>query len=154
MQNEEGIKIEIHYKLDGNTEWNDFRIAPNKYFDLDEFEQPGFDSVPFFNHAIDYIEDCVEKVVSTKVIISDEYKKTKRIINTSYWNEQKNSITERIDLSNGICESELIIETRIEDIPPIYEVMRIIRKEDILIPIYHGFFTDKDDGSQVERQIF
>ncbi len=147
------VLINIQYKLEGQDIWMGFNLPPHQYFDLDDGEDIEFDSIPMYEHAIDYIKDNVEKVVATKITISNEGKRSKRIITTTYWNEQKNSITERVDLSEGNMENEIIIETRISDTPSIYEIMRVIRRDDTLVPIYHGFITDCEDGSQQEEKI-
>jgi len=147
------VLINISYKLDGQNIWKSFNLSPYQYFELDDGEEIEFDSIPKYNHAIDYIEDNVEKVVATKIIISNESKKSNRTITTTYWNEQKNSITERIDINEGIQENEIIIEIRINDTPSIYEIIRVIRRDDALLPIYHGFITDCNDGSQKEERI-
>lgn len=148
------FNIIIQYKLDGENLWKTFNITPEEYFDLEEDELIEVDSVPIHNHAINYIEDCLNKITNTKIVISDENTRRKRIITTTYWNNQENSIIERLDFDNDFCDyNELIIEGKIKDSPPVFEVMRVVRENDVLIPIYHGFITEMDDGSQVENKI-
>lgn len=75
------------------------------------------------------------------------------MISTYYWNNQKNSLTERIDYFTDNKESEIILVLNNNEEKEISEILRIIRNEDILVPIYHGLITDNKDGYQTENRI-
>lgn len=151
---EENLSIIIQYKTKNwSNEWKIINIHPEEYFDLDRDEVPEVDSVPVHNHAIDYITDCSDDITCTKIIIFDQSNIQKRIITTTYWNNQQNSITERVDYDNDSYDSEMILVIKNQENPSKTDIIRISKSEDILIPVYHGFFTDMEDGSEVENRI-
>lgn len=153
MINDDSVTIKIEYKLDGSETWEFISLSPEDYFDLDEYEQIEIDCIPKYNYAIDYIEQDKEKIINTKITITDKNSNKEKIFLQFYWNKQQNSIVERIDSGENYNDNEIIIETKIQESPPKFEIMRLIRKDGFLAPIYHGFITDNNDGSQTEIQV-
>jgi hypothetical protein len=153
VQGDKIMKIIIRYKID-SADWSVIKIPSEQYFDLDDDEEAEIDSVPLHSHAIDYIEHEKEKVVSTITEIIDPRRHKKRKIITTYWNNQQNSVTERVDSGLGYCDREQIVVTKIQDVPSMYEIIRFVRKDEAMVPIYHGFITDNEDGSQTENRIY
>lgn len=153
MNDRNKIAIEIQYKLEDEKEWKAIELSPEEYFDLDEGEEASIDSVPIHNNTLDYISDSLEKVKSIKTTILDTKINTKRIFLETFWNHQQNQIIERIDSGNGLDYYEIIINTKIQEVPPRYEVIRAVRKEGVLVPGYHAFFTENPDGSETETRI-
>jgi hypothetical protein len=147
------VSINIKYKLIHEQSWVNIDLTPQEYFDLEEYEDIETDSIPLFNHALDYIKTDKEKVEITQIIIHDSAKQAQITITETFWGNQDNRIIERIDVGT-VEEGELIIvESKIKDIPLIYEVIRFNRKEGILVPEYHGFITQNADGSESEEKI-
>lgn len=150
MKNDSLI-VELHYQLKDENKWNIERLSVEDYFDLDENECAEVDSVPKYTHAIEYFPN--KNIVGTKVIIVDTSSNKKRIITTKFWNNQENFVIERKDYFGEQCDVEIIIETKMIEPINTYEIMRIAREDDILVPVYHGFITDVEDGSQLEKRI-
>lgn len=148
-----GVSIKIKYTLIGEEEWHTIDIPPQDYFDLDEGEVIEVDSIPMYNHAIDYIKKDSNKVINTTIIIEGEGNKEKIVINESFWNKQQNRIIEKTYHGIDFREELVIVETKVKEEPVIYEITRAIRKDGILIPVYHGFITENDDGSQTEIKV-
>ena len=148
-----GVSIKIKYALIGEEEWHTVDIFPQDYFDLDEGEVIEVDSIPMYNHAIDYIKKDSNKVINTIIIIEDKGNKEKMVINESFWNNQQNRIIEKIYFGIDFREELVIVETKVKDKPIVYEITKAIRKDGILMPVYHGFITENDDGSQTEIKV-
>lgn len=147
------VAIEIQYKLEGSEKWEVINLSPEEYFELEEGEEPDIDCTPRHNNIIDYIESNVNKVVNIKTVITNTETKTERRFIDTYWNNQKNFIIERIDSSNGFDDVEIIIETKINENPNVYQIIRIVRKDGILIPVLHDFVTENADGTETLTQI-
>lgn len=94
-----------------------------------------------------------KKVACIKTVITDNINNTKRSFLENYWNSQQNFIIERIDESKNGTDSEIIIETQIQEKPKKTEIIRLIRKENILTPVLHSIVTDNEDGSQTEIEV-
>lgn len=68
-----------------------------------------------------------------------------------YWNGQDNFITEVSYHSKCGLVLEIITQTLIETAPLIYEIVKFRKMDDMVIPIYHGFITKNEDGSEKEK---
>lgn len=148
------IIINLSYKLEDESNWFSQDIPPEKYFELENGEIVEIDCVPAHNHAIDYLDDLIKiKVKATRIILNDMYLKKKRIISESFWNGQKNRVIERIDFEPDEHYNEIIIESQISVKPVITEIMRLVRNEDVLNPIYHGFIQTNPDGTETESKV-
>lgn len=145
------LYVDIYYKILGETVWNILKLSAEDYFDLDENEYAEIDSVPKYAHAIDYLPN--KDIVGTKVIIEDTISNKKRMIITTFWNNRENYVIERQDCFGEQFDTEVIIETKMLEPKNSYEIMRFIREDSILTPIYHGFITDVEDGSQIEKKV-
>jgi len=88
----------------------------------------------------------------TKLTLSDKAQKAERVIRETFWNDGQNRVIEREDGSFAPYW-EAIVETKISEFPPVWEVLRLGRRQGILIPWYHGFIRDNEDGSQTETKV-
>ena len=104
--------IKIQYKLIGEQEWTTINLTPQDYFDLDDGEAIEVNSIPMYNHALDYIKNISKEVVNTKITIEDTKTKEKIIITESFWNKQQNRIIEKIFNGSDCNEELIIVETK------------------------------------------
>jgi hypothetical protein len=154
--------IIIKYKLNNEEKWRIIDIPPEEYFDLEEDEIVEVDCVPMYLDPIDYIDENPERITNTKAIIVDEDCGKKIIMTTTYWNNHKNSIAEvmkfdkatkeKMDFDNDCYYYELILDKQLQDDPLVYEIIRITKKGDSLIPVYHSI-TKMVDGFEVDNNI-
>lgn len=161
MINKHNIAISILYKRQSSDVWYKKVIDAEDYFDIEYVDENEFleiDTIPIFDKAIDYIcEENKQDITNTKLTILNIDTNESRAINTSYWNNQNNIISERIDKNS---EDEVIFREVIltsltsqnldEDI---WEVIRFAYREDVLVPQFHSFITENKDGLVSERVI-
>lgn len=157
------IEILISYKIQ-NGDWQSIQINPQDYFDGDnhgvdeeEFEID-IDSLPLFDDAIDYINIDNKKDIScTKLSITDIDTKERLVIKVTYWNNQNNHFSERIDFnSNGSVDYREIIVTSLiqEDLDEmVWEIMRFPEIDDLFTPSFHSFITEDQERLISERVI-
>lgn len=146
----ESVSVNIKYKLVNEQSWVNLAISPQEYFDLEEHEKIEVDSIPIYNHALDYINKNKKEIEITQIAIYDHIKHARIIITETFWDNQNNRIIERIDTGKADEGELIIVESKIRDNPLVYEIIRFNRKDEILIPEYHGFITQNSDGSQTE----
>lgn len=146
------IEITIEYLLTDNHNWTLVKLTPDDYFDIESDETITLDSLPKYNHAREYLNYEPHQIVTTKLTLRDDSLKTKRCIIERFWNQGKNRLIERSDL--GLQSYwEMILEMEISQDPPLWEILRLGRENDIITPWYHGFIQDNEDGSQTETQV-
>lgn len=56
MINSSTIQVILNYKLIDCKEWQIIRFLSENYFDLESNEIISLDSIPFYNHATDYLQ--------------------------------------------------------------------------------------------------
>lgn len=156
MINSTTTQVEIGYKLLDSKEWKSVDFSPENYFDLESGEIVNLDSIPFYDHAIDYlVEDLAiqkESVIATKIHLYDKSTKQERLITESFWNYGRNRLIERQDFGDRPY-SEIILEMLVSEVPEVWEVLRCDRLSGVLSPSYHAKIQDREDGSQVEQHI-
>lgn len=147
------IHVTIEYSRVGETDWLKRRLRADEYFEIPPDGAPiDIDSVPLHSHAVDYLdlEPCDVRVV--RLVISGSPNGSSRTITETFWNEGKCRVTERADA--GVHSYwELIIESRVTDEPPEWDILRFVRKEGVLVPIYHAIIRENADGSQEENSV-
>lgn len=157
----DNINIEIEYCLKNSQEWLSFKLNSSQYFELEINETIELDCVPKYNHAIDYIIEYNsningQEILATKIILIDFHTKKQRQIQERFWHNSKNRIIEKMDLDLTqfqIQDHEVIIETKISDHPPQWEILRLTKQNQIMTPIFHSFIKENPDGSETENQI-
>jgi hypothetical protein len=157
----DNVNVEIQYLLKEHQEWNCFKLSPQEYFDLEENETIELDCVPQYAHALDYLREYYTKIdltqiLVTRIILIDFLNKKQRQINERFWFNSQNRLIERIDLDLTqfqIQDHEIIIETKINNNPPQWEILRLNQQNQMINPIFHSFIQENPDGSETENQI-
>jgi hypothetical protein len=153
------ITIYIDYKIFNSSEWETISLTPEEYFDKEYFEEyPDdefeWDSVPQFNHAVDYIDVNLELISHTRIRTFDDKIGASRTLSTAFWNNGENSITERIDKYLGNINELLIVEIKLKNNPPEWEIIRSHRKNGVPILEFHSIISEQENGSPKERIIY
>ncbi|MFM7602746.1 MAG: hypothetical protein ACKO7R_16375 [Pseudanabaena sp.] len=156
MSNSSTIQIELGYKLLDSKEWKSIDLEPENYFDLESDELVSLESIPFYDHAIEYLvqdlEIQKESVMVTRVHLNDKATKQERLITESFWNYGRNRLIERQDIGSQPY-SEIILEMLVSEVPEVWEVLRCDRLSGVLSPSYHAKIQNREDGSQVEHHV-
>ncbi len=150
------IRVNLDYRLIGNKEWKSIDLEPESYFDLESGEIVNLDSIPFYDHAIEYLVEDLgiqkESVMATKLHLYDKSTKKERLITESFWNYGRNRLIERQDTGDRPY-SEIIMEMLVSEVPEVWEVLRCDRLSGVLSPSYHAKIQEREDGSQVEHHV-
>ncbi len=147
------IRVSIEYMKVSETKWTAVVLDANEYFESVEDESlMDLDCVPRHNHAVDYLDIEPREVRATRLTISSPLDGSSRIVNETSWNEGKCRVIERTD-SGARPYWELIVESRIEDQPPLWDILRLVRRDALLVPIYHAVIRENADGSEEEVPI-
>jgi hypothetical protein len=156
MINSSTIQIELAYKLLDSKGWKSINFSPENYFDIESGEIVNLDSIPFYDHAIEYlVEDRgiqKESVMATKLHLYDKSTKKERLITESFWNYGRNRLIERQDIGDQPY-SEIILEMLVSEVPEVWEMLRCDRLAGVLSPSYHAKIQEREDGSQVEHHV-
>jgi hypothetical protein len=153
------VNIFIDYKTSNSSQWETITLTPEEYFDKGYFEQYPEDefewnSLPEFDDAIDYIDVDSELITHTRIRVIDDKTKASRTLSTALWNNTENSITERVDKCSDSIDELTVIEIKLQDNPPEYEILRIQKENGVPMLEFHSIITDLEDGSQEERIIY
>jgi hypothetical protein len=146
------MEIILEYKLQTSEGWKSVRLSPDQYFDLEPGEQPKVDSVARYNHGIDYLNFVPQDIRMTRLRIKDDMRQSTLTICETFWNNGQNRVIERRDHGAGEYW-EMIVEIRISEVPTTWEILRLGRREGILIPWYHGRIRRNSDGSETETKV-
>jgi hypothetical protein len=146
------IDITIDFKRTNSTDWESVRLTPEEFFELEPGETPGLDSVPAHDHAVQYLQFDPRRVRTTRLSIRDPARNDERRIIETFWNDGQNRVIERID-TGAAPHWEMILEMHVGEGPTVWEIVRLGREGDVLVPLHHGHITDNQDGSQTETQV-
>jgi hypothetical protein len=146
------MKITIAYKFNHSNSWEYMSLHPDEYFDLEPEEKFTLDSVPKYNHAIEYLNIDITEINATKLSIIDENTENKCLIIEKFWHGGKNRLIERHDFGDSPYW-EMILEQELTENPAVWEVMRLGKEDEVIVLLYHGFLQDNDDGSQTEIRL-
>ena len=106
-------RINLDYRLIDGKEWKSINLEPESYFDLESDELVTLDSIPFYDHAIEYLVEDLEiqkeSVMATKIRLYDKSTMQERLITESFWNYGRNRLIERQDIGDRPY-SEIILE--------------------------------------------
>ncbi|KAF3888121.1 MULTISPECIES: hypothetical protein [Nostocales] len=150
------LEIFIDYKIANEPQWHTVEMSPEEYFDLnllDEDEELVWNSVPEYNHAIEYLDVEPSLVSHTRLRIKDSTIQKFLTITTTFWHHGQNFIIERSDKESGEPEI-VIINTKLQEAPTVWEIMKFHKKNDLTELEFHTFIRDNEDGSQTEKKIF
>ncbi len=146
------LRIAIGYKTSESDAWVSVVLSPEEYFDIEPDEVVGLNSVPKHNHGIDYLALDRLSVTTTKITLTDLRSGSSRVMQESFWNNGQNRVIERTD--SGDDEYwEMILDTHPDGSPLQREILRLVRRDGVVTPIYHGFFRQNQDGSKSETKI-
>jgi hypothetical protein len=149
----ESIQITIEHKKVGDTEWTVRHLTPDEYFEVSSDGDPiTVNSVPRHDHGIDYLGFEPRDIHTVRLIISDLSTGSVRTITETFWNKGKNRSIERVDTGSEPYW-ELIVESLIFDAPPSWDILRVVRRDGVLEPVYHSLIRENDDGSQEEKSL-
>ncbi|MBD2302123.1 hypothetical protein [Nostoc sp. FACHB-190] len=151
------LNIFIDYKLINDLQWHIVEMSPEEYFDtslLEEGEQLIWNSIPEYNHAIEYLNIDPSLVSDTRIRVQDSESLKTLTITTTFWNNGNNFIIERIDNALDKAKYVMIIQTKLQEDPTTWEIMRFKKKSDVLELEFHTFIRENEDGSQTEKKIF
>ena len=93
--------------------------------------------VPIYTHLMDYFNDDNRKISQVFISLTDKTENKRLQINQTFWNNQNNSIVERLDSVDGVISyHELIIETLLPtkitgNAENNYEILRFSQKKSI-----------------------
>jgi hypothetical protein len=146
------IQVTIDYKLINSDRWESVEISPDVYFELDPGEEIELNSIPRYNHAIQYLNLAPKTILITKLTLVDKLRNNERLIVETFWNNGENRVIERIDRDSHPYW-EMILESKISNSPPLWEILRLGRQDGCLTRLYHGFIQESNDGSQTETLI-
>ncbi len=94
-------------------------------------------------------------VSNTRLRISDIEAQITKVITETFWNQGNNRIVERIDSRNSeVFYWLMIIDTKVQDNPTIWEILRIEKEDNLPKISHHSFIKDNEDGSQAEMNIY
>jgi len=143
----------MKYKFYNSSKWHTVNFSPNEYFDLDEDEKAEWDCIPLYNDSLDYldVEKALVQYIETTIV--DIKATTTQIFTETLWNQGNNRITET-DVSGSNSWNETIIEIKLEDNPPTWEILRYRKENNFSKLSYHGLIIDNEDGSQSEKIIY
>jgi hypothetical protein len=145
-------KVTIEFKLQGSEEWLSIPLSTDQYFDLEPGERPSMNSVPDYVHAVQYLKVPRESVHMTRLTLEDSSDQARRFITETFWNQGENRVIERLDTGTKPFW-EMIVEVKVIESPPTWEILRLRRQDGIPLPSYHGFITNNEDGSQTEVKV-
>jgi hypothetical protein len=156
MINLSKIRIDLGYRLVDSKEWKSIDLEPESYFDLESGELVNLESIPFYDHAIEYLVEDLgiqkESVIATKIHLYDKSTKQERLVTESFWNYGRNRLIERQDIGDRPY-SEIILEMLVSEVPEVWELLRCDRLSGVLSPSYHAKIQEREDGSQVEHHV-
>jgi hypothetical protein len=152
MDNAENIQmqISIEYKIKESTEWKAITLSIDEYLDLEPDEEIE-DCIPLYDHAIDYLDVDRKSISNTKLIVREANGQLE-ITTETFWNQGNNRITERTD-SGPKSYWLMIIEIKLKDIPPTWEILRFEKEDGIPKLCYHVIIQENEDGSQSETVV-
>ncbi|MEG4013604.1 MULTISPECIES: hypothetical protein [unclassified Microcoleus] len=148
------VSIFIDYKLINDTQWHTIEMSPENYFDLYLDEKIRWDCVPKYDKVIDYLNVDRKQVLNTRLRIIDNEASVTKIITTTFWAQGENTIAERLVRGLEKLYWLMVITTKVQDNPAVWEILRLQKENDVPIVEFHSFITDNEDGSETEKIIY
>lgn len=141
------MKIEIEYLEKGKPVPVSINLRENEFFDLiQEGESYENDAIPKYNHAREYLEVSLSRLLWTKLNIEGTNEDRKII--THYYNNGESWMSYRIDIDGY---EEMIHSTKLDE--KTCHVVRLHKDCDGNWEVnYNGAIYDLSDGSQEEKR--
>ena len=149
----DNVSIKIEYKLSNSDKWYLVEFLPDEYFDLEPNEEVEWDCVPLYNDTLDYLDIDKTLVKFIKTTIIDIENNISQVFTETFWNQGNNRIIET-NITGSKLYQETIIDIKLKNDPPTWELLRYTKENNLPKLSYHGFFKDNDDGSQEEEIIY
>lgn len=145
------LEISISYWFQGEDVEHCLQLSPPEYFDLDDRELPDIESVPIYDHAIEYVSECDRPVGATLLTISDSNTGRKLMIQEGFWCNGENCIIRRQDFENcQLTYEETIQDLLVEKEPECRRITRVGWHLGRPIIFSDVNITRKIDGTEVE----
>lgn len=149
------IKITIEYQELNQSEWKIFEVPTGDYFDCDSVnEDLSWESVPLYNHAVEYLPVQKKKVQATKLVVDDQLNKVVRKIYEYFWNDGNSQLIEVTDEGLNNNRHEIIISLLFSEKPNVTQIVRCHKENGLFKPNYIGLITENIDGTETEQKFF
>ena len=151
------LTITIDFKLINGTDLHTLALSANEYFDSDSrFLVDNFSptSIPKYFHAIDYLEYQPNQVQYTLLKISDESRGTSRLVSETFWNNGKNRLIQRHDITPSEKDELIIIDIETNENPEIKQILRFGAEDKLLKLEAHAIVQKNRNGSFKEKFVF
>ena len=152
------ISIRLHFSRNNSDKEETMILNANDYFDEDDSEFE-VDSVPRFNHAIEYIPDN-KNVTKVTVEITDDLCRRKKKIETFYWANQDIEVIFLSEYKDDSLDySEVIHQVRLPKLPnqdnDFYSLGRFLVDKDNndVKCLYYGLIEDKKTTEEEYRLV-
>ena len=150
------ISITIRFSRKNSDKEEIIVLNPKDYFDEDVLEFD-VDSIPKYNHAIEYIPNS-KNVIKVTLEINDDSCRRKKKIETYYWANQD---IELIFLSeykdNFLDYSEVIHQVHLPKISnqdnDLYSLGRFLIENDKVVCTYYGLIEEKETTEEEYRLV-
>ncbi|MEO8938416.1 MAG: hypothetical protein ABI277_02150 [Burkholderiaceae bacterium] len=147
-----GLTITLEYQRIDASLWQRIELDAASYFDLEVGDVPSIRGLARHDHAIDYLAVEASQLQATRLTIVDSALAAERIVTETFWNGGRSRAIERVD-SGDDPYWELILDFQPNIASPNREIVRLGRKDGVLIPYYHGYFQKNVDGTYPEIQL-
>jgi len=155
----DNISVELRYRILNEDDWHDLQIPVLDYFDLTclkDGETLDVDSVPKYLFPMDYFHHIDQYLHQIYVGISNRKDHTKLEFFQTFYNQEHNLVSERIDTdAAGNIEREFMVASLLPDElvnhdGDVYELVRFRVYDDKqgIEVFHHSFTSDNPDGSQ------
>jgi len=144
--------IQIKYRINGGNDWLECQLSAEEYFDLEPDEVPAFDSVPWHNHACDYLKLPTTGLAETQITVDDDRHGQRIIIRETFWNEGRNRLIERSDSGQRSNYRELILLGVVGEAKS--EVLRLVDTKCTFNLGFHSMIEKNADGTETEHKYF
>lgn len=147
-----GLTITLEYQRIDGPSWQRMELDAASYFDLEAGDVPSIRGLARHDHAIDYLAVEASQLRATRLTIVDSALPVERIVTETFWNGGRSRAIERVDRGDDPYW-ELILDFQSNTASPNREIVRLGRKDGVLIPFYHGYFQENVDGTYPEIQL-
>jgi hypothetical protein len=147
------LEVVLEYRLRGEEQWRQFPITLSDYLDPDyaDDEPVDIDSVELHAHAVDYLDIAPSLIENTRLTLRNNRTSEKRIIVETFWSGGDSRIIERRDEHDGSEKYwEMIVDSQLQKEPIITQIIRIGRKNGVLVLYSQSIIRMNADGSQTE----
>jgi len=143
------IEITITYQLSRSSGEESRVLTPEQYYEHAGSEAVAIDSVPRHAHAYQYLGVLKSDLNYTRVRVRNGREWID--VFETFWNHGNNFLVETERRLRNEELYELIIQSKISEEPPTYEIMRFERRNGHLRPIFHVVDFEEATGVREEK---